>query len=396
MLPAVGLILGIVMQDAVGVPFLLSALLVVIGMLFVFSAARRRRAVAMVFLVAFASGALLHRRVTDQGFGHVGVYAGSEPRLVRLRGRVETEPRRRPPPEHPFSRWSFGRERTVFLLEAERIRGERGWIETRGRLQVFVDEPLLALRAGDRVEVTGWLRALSPPRNPGGFSWDRYARRRGIEGGLSCAYRENVRIVERHPRRSSWRRTFRRRAEGWLLGGIEETGEETGGLLEALILGRRSQLSRLLDEQFVRAGCAHLIAVSGLHLAVPVAFVWWLGRRLSFSSRTCAAIALGTVVLYVLLAEPRPPILRAAILAAFLCASVWWGRRSNAVNALAGAAIVLLVLTPYAVFDAGFQLSFAAVLGIVTMSGPLHRAAREARRWFERVILHHPHAESDR
>ena len=87
------------------------------------------------------------------------------------------------------------------------------------------------------------------------------------------------------------------------------------GLLAAMVLGHRSALDRKINAAFVRAGCAHFLAVSGVHVVIVI-FVASMFCRLLFLSRGQRLLALMLVVVaYAMLAEPRPSILRAAVIA---------------------------------------------------------------------------------
>ncbi|MFQ5496006.1 MAG: ComEC/Rec2 family competence protein, partial [Phycisphaerae bacterium] len=161
---------------------------------------------------------------------------------------------------------------------------------------------------------------------------------------------------------------------------LPAASDERAGLLDAIVLGHRSRLGRGLNEIFIRAGCAHFVAVSGLHLAIPMSFVWWLGRRLTLSKSRCAWFMLAVVWAYATIAEPRPPILRAAIVATLYCISLILRRPGTGLSWLSVAAVVVVAVRPQSVFGAGFQLSFSAVLGIMFLTPALGEFAGAVRR----------------
>ena len=82
-----------------------------------------------------------------------------------------------------------------------------------------------------------------------------------------------------------------------------------------MILGHRSRLDRRINELFIRAGCIHFLAVSGVHVVIVMFFVRMICLTLFAPPRITAWVMLLSIVLYVLVAEPRPPILRAGMLA---------------------------------------------------------------------------------
>lgn len=324
-------------------------------------------------------------------------YAGSERRIARVRGVIASPPRVLDVPSNPFQRWSHGAERTAFLLDVASIEGERGEIPVTGRIRVTVHEAVLDLAEAQRVELFGWLYRSRPPRNPGSYDWSYHFRRQGVVASLRCEHRESaVRLAKSVPALPGFVSRVRTHVRGLLTDDLAAGSDEEAGLLEAMILGHRSQLDRRLNDVFIRAGCIHFLAVSGLHLAVPMSFVWWVGRRFGLEKRRCAWLMLLVALTYVTIAEPRPPILRASIMGVLLCLTLIAGRARAGPNWLCAAAIILVILSPLEVFAAGFQLSFVAVCGIMYLPPALREGLRSLRGWYDRVIMHRPCAESDR
>jgi competence protein ComEC len=169
------------------------------------------------------------------------------------------------------------------------------------------------------------------------------------------------------------------------------------GLLRALATGDRGGLEPKVTADFARSGLAHLYSVSGLHLAVVVGGVYRLiasllvrvgplARRRD-TRRMAALAALPLAPLYALFTGAEPPVLRAALGAVVVLAGVAARREADGLNTLGLAGTVLLALSPGDAGDPGFQLSFAAVAGMVLWAPrlraalPLARAARSAPRW---------------
>ncbi|MGD2108031.1 MAG: ComEC/Rec2 family competence protein [Phycisphaerae bacterium] len=344
-----------------------------------------RRAVGPLLVAVSAAclGGMLHlyamRADNPASIQHYLSTDGQPPRadrrIARVRGAVASTPRLIEPTDHPFARWARRADRTAFLLDVESIEGVHGDIPVTGLVRVTVDEAVLDLHEADRIEVFGWLYRPQPPRNPGAFDWRTYDSRRGIIARLRCNHKENIRRLgppSQVPSTSLVSR-IRKQTHRMLTGDLSTTADQEPGLLRAMVLGQRSSVHRRLNETFIRAGCAHFLAVSGLHIAVPMSFVWWVGRRLGGSARLCAWLMLGSVLLYVFIAEPRPPVIRAGVMGALFCFSIMLGRPRSGLNWLAAAAILLVITSPPTVFDVGFQLSFAAVLGIMFVTPSLHR-----------------------
>jgi competence protein ComEC len=141
-------------------------------------------------------------------------------------------------------------------------------------------------------------------------------------------------------------------------------------MLAATMLGRTALLPADAKEAFMTTGTLHLFAISGLHIAGMAAALLWLARRARLPELPAGVVILALLWLYVQVTGASPSSVRAWIMAAFL----WGGRASErdtpALQSLALACAVTLILTPEACADAGFQLSYAAVLGIVAAGGP--------------------------
>jgi competence protein ComEC len=219
---------------------------------------------------------------------------------------------------------------------------------------------------GARLSLVGELRAPSGPSN--GFDEAKWLRRQGIHVVL---------------RGREWRIVGRR-------GGISGVGDRVGrwlaadttrgltgerrDVIEAIVLGRASDVDQGLLADFRATGLYHCLAVDGLKVAAVGGGVAALVLLLGFGSYVAQIAALLTVGGYALAVGLHPSVVRAA-LAAGLGSLAWLaGRQRDRWQALLVGAAVLLGWNPYAVFDAGFQLSFAAVASIFVVTPRVVRA----------------------
>lgn len=335
-----------------------------------------------VFVAAVGVGAMLHaQRIRLLPPDSVAEHLAPAPRLVRLFGKVASPPRiLAADREGVFAAWQYHGERTTFLLDVFAAEAETEGPPTplRGRVRVTVQEAVLGVREGEKVEVFGWLGALTGARNPGSYDWGRHFRRQGIVGAVRADHRLCVRLLD--PGEAAGRggvlERWRARARGWLIDDLAGGSEEGASLLSAMVLGHRSVLDRRLNEVFIDSGCIHFLAVSGTHVLMLMAAAWAAGRMLGLPRVGAAWGVAGLLVVYALVAEPRPPILRATITGLLYCGSVILRRGAASLNWLSAAALVLVAVHPAHVFDAGFQLSFAAVLGVAYVAPSLLTVAR--------------------
>ena len=133
-----------------------------------------------------------------------------------------------------------------------------------------------------------------------------------------------------------------------------------------------------MNDDFVRTGTAHILAISGQNLSIVAgmfiaAGIWLFGKRHYRYVWLALAVTWG----YALLAGMSAPIVRSAImLSIFLCADLL-GRQRSVFPALAMAAAVMLALTPRLLWDASFQLSFLSMLGLALVAAPMQSFGRD-------------------
>jgi competence protein ComEC len=145
-------------------------------------------------------------------------------------------------------------------------------------------------------------------------------------------------------------------------------------LARGFVLGEDEQIDAATVEDFRRAGLSHLLAVSGQNVALLGLLAVPLLALLGMPLRTRLLWVIAAIVIYVPLAGGGPSIVRAGVMGALTLLAMFAGRRASRLYALAIAAIVSLAIDPRIGADIGWQLSFAAVLGILAIAQPLRKA----------------------
>jgi competence protein ComEC len=149
-------------------------------------------------------------------------------------------------------------------------------------------------------------------------------------------------------------------------------------LARGFVLGEEEGIDSPTVEDFRRSGLSHLLAVSGQNVALLALLAMPVLAALGMPLRSRLVWVLGLIAVYVPLAGAGPSIQRAGIMGALSVLATLAGRRASRLYALALAAAVLLLVEPGIAADVGWQLSFAAVLGILLLA-PALRAAIAAR-----------------
>ncbi|MCH8910076.1 MAG: ComEC/Rec2 family competence protein [Chloroflexi bacterium] len=162
---------------------------------------------------------------------------------------------------------------------------------------------------------------------------------------------------------------------------VDSLGSKTGGLAAAMLVGDRTKLLPETIDDFRASGLAHVLAISGLHIAMVGGIVvalsaWAIGRQKQLYLIAPALAVWG----YATMAGLSPSVTRAAIMFTVYMAARLFGRQRSVLPPLALAATVMLAIDPEIISSVSFQLSFAAVLGIALFSA---RIAAKGSDWIE-------------
>lgn len=208
--------------------------------------------------------------------------------------------------------------------------------------------------------------------------YNELLRRRGYVGGVSIA---NYNIIDVEPYD---RLTLQHRALNKLSCYVADSVSHA--TVEAMVVGSRANIPRRVSDDYSHTGMAHLMAVSGLHLGVvalvanmlllPLVYIH-RGHRL----RNLLVIAL--LWLFVAVSGASPSVVRAAMMLSVLQLSYFLSAQYNSLNAMGFAIFAMILYRPDYIFDISFQLSVAAVLGIVVWAVPAIRSLRvyQLSRW---------------
>lgn len=145
-------------------------------------------------------------------------------------------------------------------------------------------------------------------------------------------------------------------------------------LARGFVLGEDEDVDEATVEDFRRSGLSHLLAVSGQNVALLAVLAMPLLAAFGIPLDARLVWVLGAIVAYVPLAGAGPSIVRAGVMGALTVLATLAGRRASRLYGLAVAAVVTLAIDPRVAADVGWQLSFAAVIGIIALAIPLRRA----------------------
>lgn len=252
-----------------------------------------------------------------------------------------------------------------------------GWSNCDGDVMLYTepDSTLPALPVGSYFMIYASLSELRPPGNPEEFDYKKYLSHQGIfhSSYLKKGEWKICRLV------SSFNiRQYASSLRSQLLDKLSRNGLNGAefGLSAALLLGDDSHLDADVRDVYSRAGAMHILCVSGLHVGVVfLVLSTLLGflKRFRMGRILLPFLLIVCIWFYALITGLAPPVVRASCMLSFIIVGKGLRRQTNVYNTLSAAALLMLMLDPFILFSAGFQLSFAAVLGIVSLQQPLFK-----------------------
>ncbi len=277
---------------------------------------------------------------------------------VEVRGIVNTDPEVRDKATH-------------IRLSSTEIRLDEEWQEVSGMALLFVPRyPTYSY--GDVLQVTG---KLETPPQLDDFDYKGYLAHQEI---YSTILYPEIEIVGTGKgfKPLDWVYSLRNHLSQTL---AEVLPEPQASLARGIILGIRGNIPSSVKADFSNTGTAHLLAISGLHLAIVLGMIlsigiWLFGRK----HYLYIWLALGIIWLYALLTGMHPPIIRAAIMASLFLTAEFLGRQRSAITFLAFAAAVMVGISPQIMWDAAFQLSFTAMAGLIFIFPLIQSLGRKA------------------
>jgi len=145
---------------------------------------------------------------------------------------------------------------------------------------------------------------------------------------------------------------------------------DKGVLAKGLLFGGSEDFTSRFQQNLKNSGTSHLVAVSGYNVSIITIILFGFLRNL-FSRRFAAASTLGLLICFCVMTGVSASVVRASIMGFLYVVAKIIGRRGAIANSLFVAAFAMIILNPYSIWDVGFQLSFAATLGLVLLEEPL-------------------------
>jgi competence protein ComEC len=224
---------------------------------------------------------------------------------------------------------------------------------------------------GDELAIEGLLE--TPPVLED-FSYREYLARQGI---YSILRRSQITLVDRGQGSAVRRALFAFKEQAQKVIALI-LHEPQAALLTGILLGVETGIPADLTKAFSTTGTAHIIAISGFNISIIAGLFSGLSTRL-LGKRRAMPVALAGIIVYAILVGASASVVRAAIMGCLYVIAIHYGRQTDALTSLIAAAVLMTLLNPQTLWDVGFQLSFAATLGLILYTPVL-------QDWFERLL----------
>jgi competence protein ComEC len=228
-----------------------------------------------------------------------------------------------------------------------------------------------SFKVDDRIWIRANFQEIKPPLNPYQFDYKAYLERQGI---YHQVYLKSNEFLQAESQISflGWISYVRSRIQSSLK--AEGFSQEEYGVMNALLLGQRQEVSKELLDDYSKAGAIHILAISGLHVGILLLILNVILKPLEVMKKG-KFIKLILIVLllwfFALLAGMSASVIRAVTMFTAVAIGQSIQRKNSVVYSLVFSMFVLLLFKPMFLFDVGFQLSYLAVYGIVTIQPKL-------------------------
>ncbi|MBR1772280.1 MAG: ComEC/Rec2 family competence protein [Eubacterium sp.] len=248
----------------------------------------------------------------------------------------------------------------------ESTSGKRAYLKVgKNRLSIYVpyedDKYVDLVEPGLYIEVKGKLNPVQVSSNPGSFDMERYYLGKGIKYQIKYT---SIKLQEGEKKEIvnvlyKTRCRLSERIDGTF-------NEETAALLKTMMLGDKSELSSDTKLLFQRSGIAHILAISGLHVALIAGMLEGLLAFLRVKKKDAVLVVIILVFLYGVMTGMSEATERAVIMITISKLSFLLKRTADMPTSLVEALLIMVILNPDSLFSSGMLMSFSAVVGIIT------------------------------
>lgn len=238
------------------------------------------------------------------------------------------------------------------------------------------DETFTEIPVGKKITIRGSLGFFDKARNPGNFDQELYYARQKVYGYVWCKEileicgESNLLLEELYQFKLKWKTIL-----------TDGLGKKNGALLSAMLLGDKSEMDAEIKELYQKAGIGHILAISGLHISFIGLGIYKFIRKIGLGFWPSGLLAIGTLTLYAFMIGFSVSVFRAFLMLLLRIVADICGRVYDMLTALMLAAALTVFYQPLYLTDAGFWMSYGAILGILLVLPALKKTL--CVRWEE-------------
>ena len=275
-----------------------------------------------------------------------------------------------------------------YRFEVTRLISQDTTLMAAGGIHLYIrrDSSTEKLNYGDHLYINGKIGKIPSPKNPEEFDYSIYISKQNIFGQAFIDGVAYKRLKNLPPSLVlDFAYEVRRQCSKIISDAIPSILERQIAL--AIVLGERDYLESKVKKAYASAGAIHVLAISGLHVGIIYMIMVTLLRPFKkyLGVIPLVILIISVLWLYALIAGFSPSVLRAATMFTVIALKDLGNRRSNVYNSLGIAAIVLLLIDPNFIYSVGFQLSFAAVFGILYFQPKIYRLLKFEYWIFDKI-----------
>ena len=257
-------------------------------------------------------------------------------------------------------------------------------LPTTGGVRITLIGTAPNLHCGDSIEAPLRMRTPERYRDPGAWQYADYLAAQGVGAhatldvshlAVTPAPSGKLDLKCRLYAAQTWAAnrllTFTASRPNHLLPPLLRLRPDDAGMLNAMLFGDRDRLSHTLRLGFERTGSFHLFVVSGMHVALLAATLFWLTRRFRVSPFPATIITIATTGLYALVTGFGAPVQRALLMSSIFLIARLLQRDRNVLNSLGAAILGVLILSPSSLYESSFQMTFLVIVAIAGIAIPV-------------------------
>ena len=249
-------------------------------------------------------------------------------------------------------------------------------------LNIKKDSSALSFNTDDVLVVISSLNQMNNPLNPYQFNYKNYLENQGIYNQLYVSHKQ-LEVLQSRP---SSVEGYANRIRNHINKKLKEYSfsDDQLALINALFLGQRQDIEPTVYESYTNAGAVHILAISGLHIGIILLMLQFILNPLA---RLKYGFIIKTIIIIILLwsfaiiAGLSASVTRAVTMFTIFAIAMNLKRPTNVYNTLAISMFLILIFKPRFLFDVGFQLSYLAVLGIISIQPIFYKLINKPKLW---------------